>query len=94
MANALKLIFCKNFVAMERKMVRCTMIIFDGNENRQLAVRIVNVGKIDDSDDNDDDDGDNDDNDAAIGNNVCMQCILDKCVNAQRAIRCTYERNV
>lgn len=74
---------------MERKMVRCTMMRFDGNEIRRLATRIV-------IDDNDNDS--NDDTDAvavaAIGSNVCMQCKLDKCVNAQRAIRCMYKRNV
>ena len=68
------------------------MKIFDGNENRQLTVRIINVGKIDDNANRDD--NDDDENDAANGNNVCIQCKLDKCVNAQRAIRCAYERNV
>lgn len=70
-------------------MVRFTMMLFDGNENRQVAVRFIDVGKIDA-----DDDVNDDNEDATNGNNVCMHCKLDKCVNAQRAIRCTYERNV
>lgn len=60
------------------------MTIFDGNEIRQLAMRI---GTDDNANDNDDEVA------AANGNNVCMQCKLDKCVYAQRAMRCAYERN-
>lgn len=71
---------------MERKMVRCTTMTFDGNEIRQLAMRFV-------IDNNDDDDDVNDDAVTFNGNNVRMQCKLDKCVNAQRAMRCMYERN-
>lgn len=72
---------------MERKMVRCTTMAFDGNEIWQLAMRFV----IDNNDD-DVDDG-NDDAVTFNGNNVRMQCKLDKCVNAQRAMRWMYERN-
>lgn len=63
------------------------MITFDGNDSRQLAVRIINEGKIDD-DDNDIVDANDDD---ANGINVCVQ--LDKFVNVQCEIRCAYERN-